>query len=124
MTTKTVYVAFDGKQFNTENECREYEKRGMIPKGVTVFDADFKRTVDPYKAIFIVVDHELKEDENALFLNWINSASATDEPEDDFFETGVHAWDYYRESYIHFPYEKFDIFRKLFNLGEKIIRDC
>ena len=119
MTTKTTYIAFDGKEFDTEEDCRNYEKGGAIPKGVAVFDEDFRRTVDPNKAIYIIVTRSLEENENALLLNWINSADCADEIEDEFFEKGVHIWDYYSEAYNHVPQDEFDNFKKAIDLAEK-----
>lgn len=58
--TKTIYVTNDGKEFETEEECREYEKKHkpQIPKIPKMWNIKGIRTQDMWEAWIIYFTNE------------------------------------------------------------------
>lgn len=84
MRIQVTYVADDGEEFYSEEECLEYEKR-MNPDGsLLLFDGDFKliKYTDPLAAFEKTEAIYVEDAEKAeKFLDWINDQTGYVIPE-------------------------------------------
>ena len=125
MIEKTVYVADDGKEFETEEECMVYEKRDAINEvlnAVTLCDIDgdmvkittnLKDFVDTYNQTFIkylIVDSSVNEEDLARFSNFLYHLYGVEFPTC----AGKYRWDDDQENWIEFE-EELKLFKAMWD---------
>lgn len=114
MIEKTVYVADDGKEFETEAECVEYEQHSIIEsvlKGITLYDSyeektianfvnlkDFHEKYNNSRFSFLIIKDCVNEDNLLEFENIFYYHFGMHIPQ----HTGIYCWDNDTEEWITF----------------------
>ena len=114
MIEKTVYVADDGKEFETEAECVEYEQHSIIEsvlKGIILYDSYEEKTITNFVSLkdfyekyensrfsFLIIKDCVNEDNLLEFENIFYYHFGTHIPQ----HTGVYCWDNDAEEWITF----------------------
>ena len=114
MLEKTVYVADDGKEFETEEECVEYEQHSVIEsvlKGITLYDEyeektianfinleDFHEKYENSRFSFLIIKDCVNEDNLLEFENIFYYRFGMHIPQ----HTGVYCWDNDTEEWVTF----------------------
>lgn len=114
MIEKTVYVADDGKEFETEAECVEYEQHSVIEsvlKGITLYDSyeektianfvnlkDFHEKYNNSRFSFLIIKDCVNEDNLLEFENIFYYHFGMHIPQ----HTGIYCWDNDTEEWITF----------------------
>lgn len=114
MIEKTMYIANDGKAFEDEEDCREYEARmefSDILQSVTLFSEDgkvieFGNTLFTFDealddAIFILIPSYLKDERIKHFSDTVSELDGKLFPT----ATGLYRWDYNRDEWVSFKAE-------------------
>lgn len=114
MIEKTMYIANDGKAFEDEEDCREYEARmefSDILQSVTLFSEDgkvieFGNTLFTFDealddAIFILIPSYLKDERIKYFSDTVSELDGKLFPT----ATGLYRWDYNRDEWVSFKAE-------------------
>lgn len=117
MRIETTYFAFDGTEFDTEEECLAYENRVLaLWDSVDTFDSEFnlgeKGSETALEDAYYIV---VKDEENAKsFVQWVNSVYGFSFPDEDIVEgNGIIYYDEDRSAWVNLTkhYEE---------LGEKL----
>lgn len=96
---KVIYIAEDGKKFDDEYECEEYErslKMANLPP-LTMFDHEGEPTDQPDAAWFVKIDTE----EEADAAHFWNEETGANIPE----ETGIYFYNEYNNYWCNFALE-------------------
>ena len=114
MIEKTMYIANDGKAFDDEEDCREYEARmefSDILQSVTLFSEDgkvieFGNTLFTFDealddAIFILIPSYLRDERIKYFSDTVSELDGKLFP----INTGLYRWDYNRDEWVSFKAE-------------------
>lgn len=114
MIEKTMYIANDGKAFDDEEDCREYEARmefSDILQSVTLFSEDskvieFGNTLFTFNealddAVFILIPSYLKDERIKHFSDTVYELDGKLFPT----TTGLYRWDYIRDEWVSFKAE-------------------
>lgn len=115
MIEKTMYIANDGKTFENEEDCREYEARmefSDILQSITLFFEDgeiidffknslfdFDRALD--EALFILIPSCLSDERIKYFSDTVSEFDGKQFPT----ATGLYRWDYNRDEWVSFKAE-------------------
>lgn len=130
MIEKTVYVADDGKEFETEEECVEYEQHSIIEsvlKSITLYDSyeektianfvnleDFHKKYENSRFSFLIIKDCVNEDNLLEFENIFYYRFGMHIPQ----HTGVYCWDNDTEEWVTFEEDKarfIDKWKKIFS---------
>lgn len=114
MIEKTMYIANDGKAFENEEDCREYEARiefSDILQSVTLFSEDdkvieFGNTLFTFDealddAIFILIPSYLRDERIKYFSDTVSELDGKLFPT----ATGLYRWDYNMAEWVSFKAE-------------------
>lgn len=114
MIEKTTYIANDGKAFEDEEDCREYEARmefSDILQSVTLFSEDgkiikFGNTLFTFSealedATFILIPSYLRDERIKYFSDTVSEFDGKQFPT----ATGLYRWDYNRDEWVSFKAE-------------------
>lgn len=94
---KIQYVASDGKIFEHEKECRDYEKRlFLMDKKFLMFDNNLKITNEPDNAIWVYFKDATEGQQLIEFFNLLHSDSSGIDPH-------TYGWYYYFEDRYIYP---------------------
>jgi len=114
MIEKTMYIANDGKAFEDEEDCREYEARiefSDILQSITLFSEDgkvieFGNTLFTFDealddAIFILIPSYLRDERIKYFSDTVSELDGKLFPT----ATGLYRWDYNMDEWVSFKAE-------------------
>lgn len=114
MIEKTMYIANDGKAFENEEDCREYEARmefSDILQSITLFSEDgkvieFGNTLFTFDealddAIFILIPSYLRDERIKYFSDTVSELDGKLFPT----ATGLYRWDYNMDEWVSFKAE-------------------
>lgn len=114
MIEKTMYIANDGKAFEYEEDCREYEARmefSDILQSVTLFSEDgeiinfehsffdFDKALE--NAVFVLIPSYLKDERIKYFSDTVSELEGVQFPT----ATGLYRWDYNMDEWVSFKAE-------------------
>lgn len=127
MIIKRIYIADDGEEFETEEECRAYEK-AMDPKdSIVMFDSEFEilHGGDPatmYEAAMYL--YIINEEKATAFFNWISVNTGYNTP--DEYHTGdlLYYADYPKDGYSNLDKDISELTKKKEILIGKIFGAC
>lgn len=114
MIEKTMYIADDGKAFENEEDCREYEARiefSDILQSIILFSEDgkvieFGNTLFTFDealddAIFILIPSYLRDERIKYFSDTVSELDGKLFPT----ATGLYRWDYNMDEWVSFKAE-------------------
>lgn len=130
MTTKTTYIANDGEEFETEEECLAYEKAMDPSEGVVMFDSEYEILhggvpAAMYEAAMYL--YIINEKKATAFFNWIGVNTGYNTPSD--YHTGDLLYysdyhDYNKDDYSNLDKDISELIKKKEILIGKIFGTC
>lgn len=106
MTEITKYQAFDGKMFDEEDDCYDYECRLLCQDGIKLFDYRYNPIFELENAYYIIIENDkgleslksLIKIQCIQFEDWLDVIT---EPGEYFWEDNDSKW-FTLESYINY----------------------
>lgn len=103
-----IYKAFDGKEFNNEKDCLNYERINGI-KAIPMWNCDGNRVHETCKAKIVFLKDEASTE---IFLNAAKASNDEDCCGIDEYDTGLFCWNESESRYTYFDRNDIEIITK------------